>query len=221
MLKNILLKLYKLNNRKVKTIIIKIIYKIEGGEIHSETLREIFKKYRGVDVGMYTHGGCFNEFHFDRHTTIGRYCSIARTAYALNRNHPMEYKSTHAFFFNPGLKYSAKDNVEYIPLNIGNDVWIGHNAIIMPNVKEIGNGAVIAAGAVVNKDVPPYAVVVGNPSRVVRYRFSKEIIEELLEEKWWEKSMEEIFIKFNEYSGPYKKTTYVDKSESTCFKLYN
>lgn len=209
MMSNLLFKLYRINNGKIKSLIIKIIYKIEGGQFYSKTLRKIFKEYRGVDIGMYTHGGCFNEFHFDKHTTIGRYCSIAHTAYALNRNHPMEYKSTHAFFFNPSLKYSKKDNIEFIPLIIGNDVWIGHNATIMPHVKKIGDGAVIAAGAVVNKDVPPYAIVVGNPSRVVRYRFSKETIEKLLEEKWWEKSMEEIKINFNEYSAPYEKEGHI------------
>ena len=110
----------------------------------------------------------------DRHTTVGRYCSIATTVRVMNRNHPMNYKSMHAFFFNPKLKYCKDDNVEYIPLQIGNDVWIGHNAILMPHVKNIGDGAVIGAGTVVNKDIPPYAVVVGNPSRIVRYRFSKE-----------------------------------------------
>lgn len=206
---NLLFKLYRINNRKIKGLIIKIIYKIEGGEFYSKTLRKIFKEYWGVDIGMYTHGGCFNIWQFDRKTTIGKYCSIARTAYGINRNHPMECKSTHAFFFNPILKYSKKDAVEDIPLKIGNDVWIGHNSIIMPHVREIGDGAVIAAGAVVNKNVPPYAIVVGNPSRVVRYRFSKETIEKLLEEKWWEKSMEEIKINFNEYSGPYEKEGHI------------
>ena len=184
---------------------------MEGGEFYSKTAREIFKEYWDVDIGMYTHGGCFNIWQFDRKTTIGRYCSIARTAYAINRNHPMDYKSTHAFFFNPNLKYSKEDTVEDIPLKICNDVWIGHNAIIMPHVRVIGDGAVIAAGAVVNKDVPPYAIVVGNPSRVVRYRFSKETIEKLLEEKWWEKSMEEIKINFNEYSGTYEKENQIVK----------
>ena len=91
-------------------------------------------------------------------------------------------QSTHAFFFNPYFKYCTEDNLESIPLTVGNDVWIGHNAIIMPNVKSIGDGAVIAAGSVVNKDIPAYAVVVGNPARIVRYRFSKEKIEELLYE---------------------------------------
>jgi len=205
----LLFKLYGIKSAKIKSLIIKITSKIEGGEFYSKTLRKIFKEYWGVDIGMYTHGGCFNIWQFDRQTSIGRYCSIARTAYAINRNHPMEYKSTHAFFFNPILKYSKKDTVEDIPLVIGNDVWLGHNSIIMPHVRNIGDGAVVAAGAVVNKDIPPYAIVVGNPSRVVRYRFSKETIEKLLKEKWWEKSMDEIKINFKEYSGPYEKEEHI------------
>lgn len=209
MLSNLLFKLYGIKNGRIRSLIIKIVNKIEGGEYYSKTLRKIFKEYWEVDVGMYSAGGCFHEFQFDRKTTIGRYTSIAHTAYGINRNHPMEYKSTQAFFFNPIFKYSKKDNIEFIPLKIGNDVWIGHNAIIMPHVREIGDGAVIAAGAVVNKDVPPYAIAVGNPSRVVRYRFSKETIEKLLEEKWWKKSMEEIKINFNEYSGPYEKEGHI------------
>ena len=124
----------------------------------------------------------------------------------MNRNHPLEFKSMHGFFFNPHLGYCEKDVVEYISLNVGHDAWIGHNAIILPNVKEIGIGAVVAAGAVVNKDVPPYAVVVGNPARTVRFRFSPEIISNLLESKWWEKSIEEIKKSdFSSFQGKYQE----------------
>ena len=128
----------------------------------------------------------------DRETVIGRYCSIARSARVMNRNHPLEYRSTHALFFNPRFRIVDQDSIEYKSLIIGSDVWIGHNAIIMPSVEKIGHGAVVAAGAVVNKDVPPYAVVVGNPSRVVRYRFSENVIRELLESRWWLKSITEL-----------------------------
>jgi acetyltransferase-like isoleucine patch superfamily enzyme len=62
----------------------------------------------------------------------------------------------------------------------------------MPIVNKIGDGAVIGGGAIINRDVPPYAVMVGNPARIVRYRFSEEKIQELLESKWWEKSIEEL-----------------------------
>ena len=72
---------------------------------------------------------------------------------------------------------------------IGNDVWIGQNAVILPGVT-IGRHCVVAAGAVVTKDVPPYAIVGGIPARIIRYRFSDEQIARLEESKWWEKNDE-------------------------------
>ena len=167
------------------------VNRLEGGEIHSESLRDIFRRYHGVDVGAYTHGGCFEPHSFGRNTTIGRYTSIARTAFGATLDHPTQFKGMHGFFFNSNLGYT--DHVrEYTELTIGNDVWLGHNAVISSNVREIGDGAVVGAGAVVFKDVPPYAVVVGNPGRVVRYRFSPETIEELLAERWWERDIDEL-----------------------------
>ena len=74
---------------------------------------------------------------------------------------------------------------------VGNDVWIGQNATILPGV-HIGDGAVIGANAVVAKDVPPYAVVVGNPAVIKKYRFDQETIDLLLKLKWWDKDIEEI-----------------------------
>ena len=74
---------------------------------------------------------------------------------------------------------------------MGNDVWIGQNATILPGV-HIGDGAVIGANAVVAKDVPPYAVVVGNPAVIKKYRFDQETINLLLELKWWDKDIEVI-----------------------------
>lgn len=170
----------------------KYINVFDSGELYSTLLRNIFSKYYNVTIGMYTHGGCFTPYNIDRFTVIGRYCSIAQKARVINRNHPMEYKSTSALFYNPIFNIVSNDPVKDIPLSIGHDVWLGHNSIILPNVKEICTGAVIGAGAVVNKDVPPYAVVVGNPARVVKYRFGKDVIEELLKSKWWEKSIEEL-----------------------------
>jgi len=178
--------------RPLRAVLRSIAARLEGGEYHSATLRAVFERYHGVRIGLYTHGGCFLPYHVDRHTTIGRYSSFARTARIFNRDHPLERKSTHALFFNPALGYCETDTVPYTPLVVGNDVWIGHNAIIMPHVREIRDGAVIAAGAVVHTDVPPYAVVVGNPARVVRYRFPPPVIAALLEEAWWEKSPEEL-----------------------------
>ncbi|MGI5950228.1 MAG: CatB-related O-acetyltransferase [Brooklawnia sp.] len=177
--------------------------KAEGGEFRSPTLREIFRRFHGVDVGLYTHGGCFVPHQFGPNTTIGRYSSIARTAFAATLNHPMDRKSMHGYFFNPGLGYVGEER-EYAPLSIGNDVWMGHNSIVQPGVSTIGDGAVIGAGAVVSKDVPPYAVVVGNPGRVVRLRFSPQTIEELLAEKWWDKDISELERDITEYTGVFE-----------------
>lgn len=194
-----------IKNLYIKRSIINIIMKIEGGEVYSKTLRKIFKEYHNVDIGMYTFGGCFNPGQIDKHTIIGRYSSIARTAWVGNRNHPIDRKSSCALFFNPIFGFTEKDYIEYTPLTIGNDVWIGHNACVMPHVRNIGDGAIVAAGAIVNKDVPPYAIVVGNPARVVRYRFSKKVIDELLSSKWWEKTIEEIMPNIQEYQRTYEE----------------
>lgn len=165
--------------------------RLERGEIYSASLREIFRRYHGVDVGAYSHGGCFVPHQFGPNTQIGRYTSVARTAFAATLDHPTHFKGMHGFFFNSTLGYT--DHVrEYSPLEIGSDVWLGHNSVISSHVGSIGHGAVIGAGAVVFKDVPPYAVVVGNPGRVVRFRFSPETITSLLEERWWERDIGEL-----------------------------
>jgi virginiamycin A acetyltransferase len=208
---NILFKLYRYERGFLRNIIFRIILKIDGHPAYSMTLRKIFSHYHKIDIGLYSFGGCFQKNNFGAYTKVGRYCSIAMTAVVINRNHPPNYKSTHAFFFNPKLNICEQDNIDYIPLEIGHDVWLGHYSIIMPHVRKIGTGAIVAAGAVVNKDVPPYAVVVGNPARVVRYRFSPETIEKLLESKWWAKSIEEI--KNNElddYIRPYEYNSVED-----------
>jgi acetyltransferase-like isoleucine patch superfamily enzyme len=198
----ILFKLYGIDRQNVRRFIIWLVRKTEKGDCYSKTLRDIFRYYHKVDIGMYTHGGCFREWAVDPETTIGRYCSIAAGVRILTENHPMDFQSTHGFFFNPKLTYAKNNLVRRTPLTIENDVWIGYNAIIMPNVSRIGNGAVIAAGSVVNKNVPPYAVVVGNPARVVRFRFSPETIVTLQASRWWEKPIQEIVPEFQNFQRP-------------------
>lgn len=201
-LSDILYKLYGIDNNRVRALLRSIIYRVEKGEIYSHTLRRIFEHYYDVEVGLYTHGGCFVPFQVDRFTSIGRYCGIASPIRSMNRDHPLSFPSTHAFFFNPVLGYCRKNPVDYIPLTIGNDVWIGHNAIILPSVTEIGNGAVIGAGSIVNKNVPPYAVVTGHPARIVRYRFPEKLISKLLLSRWWEKSIDELKPQIHEFMKP-------------------
>lgn len=195
--------LYGRDRRIARRLAVKLAIEREGGEFLSPSLREIFRRFHGVDVGLYTHGGCFVPHAFGRNTTIGRYSSIAKSAFAATLNHPMDRKSMHGFFFNPNLGY-CNDEREYSPLSIGSDVWLGHNSVIMPSVERIGDGAVIGAGAVVFKDIPPYAVVVGNPGRVVRYRFSPDAIEQLLKERWWERDIDDVAGDIGNYTRPYQ-----------------
>jgi len=199
--------------RTISGFIRYLVLKLEGDDVYSITIRRIFAQYHNLHIGMYSHGSCFEKGNFHPCTTVGRYCSIAANVKVFNRNHPMNYKSLHAFFFNPSLKYSKQNLLNHTPLKIGNDVWLGDSVKIMPNVTEIGDGAVIGAGCVITKNIPPYAIVVGYPARIVRYRFPKEVIESLLEEKWWEKDMEEIKPFLHEYQQNYEKLYFQKKED--------
>jgi len=193
---------YRCARPRVRRYLRRLVLRLEGGECFSLTIRRIFLAVHGVEVGLYTHGGCFAPERMQPGTRIGRYSSIAESAMVFGRNHPMNLRSSHAFFFNPRLGVVDRDVIPYHGLTIGNDVWLGHNAIIMPAVSSIGDGAVIGAGAVVHKDIPPYAVVTGNPARVVRYRFSVRTIRELLATRWWEYSITELRPRLAEFQRP-------------------
>ncbi|MFQ3887107.1 MAG: CatB-related O-acetyltransferase [Rickettsia conorii subsp. raoultii] len=100
-------------------------------------------------------------------------------------NHPMDGFSTYPFFiFENWNNYTPSPDKRRDTV-IGNDVWFGTNSTILPGVN-IGDEAIIGACSVVAKDVPPYSIVIGNPTKIVRYRFPDEIVEQLLEIKWWD-----------------------------------
>ena len=130
-----------------------------------------------------------------KNCTIGKFCSIAPNVKAGFGIHPTQYISTSPVFYsenNPfGFCIDKKFFKEYKSIQIGNDVWIGMNAIILDGVK-IGNGSIIGAGAVVTKDVPDYAIVGGVPAKIIKYRFSQKKIEQLKKLQWWDKSDVEI-----------------------------
>jgi acetyltransferase-like isoleucine patch superfamily enzyme len=121
--------------------------------------------------------------------SIGNYCQIGAYVAIHGTNHPITYPSNYINYrlFNGELsKYKTSK-----PVTVGNDVWIGHAVIILGGVN-IGDGAIIGAGSVVTKDVEPYSIVGGNPARLIRKRFDDNIIKELQELKWWDKTPEEL-----------------------------
>lgn len=125
-------------------------------------------------------------------TTIGRYCSIAPNCDIGGVEHPTGWVTTHPFAWGrlpldhwPAMRQARKSRHECLaPVAIGHDVWIGAGAFIR-NGLSLGTGAIIGARAVVTRDVPPYAIVAGNPGRIIRHRFSPEIIRRLLASQWW------------------------------------
>lgn len=154
----------------------------------SETWRRIFYNYYGVTVGEFSYGPGLQPGLFSSGTTVGAYCSIASGVQVLRRNHPADWVSQHPLFFNRVVGLLNRDAIHSLaenPIQIGNDVWLGLNAIICPGCRSIGDGAIAAAGAVVTKDVPAFTIVGGNPARPIRKRFAPEVEEAVAASQWW------------------------------------
>jgi len=133
---------------------------------------------------------------------IGKYCSISNGVITVEGKHPLDRLSTSPVFYSVnkqcGMTYVTKN--KFVEVDNGkrtiieNDVWIGENVIIKAGVK-IGTGSIVAMGAVVTKNVEPYSIVAGVPARTIKKRFDEDIIDYLLETKWWEQS--DLWIKNN------------------------
>lgn len=148
-------------------------------------------------VGAFTY---FNGSADVFHAVIGRYCSIAPDVVIGPGEHPLDHLSTHPFAVGGGgnrfkkikayrdIRVTGISAAKHQPTIIGSDVWIGTRAYIAQGVT-LGHGCVIAAGAVVTKDVPPYTIVGGVPARIIRRRFSESLVQRLMGLTWWEYSM--------------------------------
>jgi len=176
---------------------------IEGGEFYSLTLRKILRHYHSVEVGDYSYGGCMKPGLW-RNVTVGRYASVARNVQVIIRNHPLEWLSPHPFFYDPQCGWVSEDNLPRGRLEIGHDAWLGLNSIITTGCHRIGIGAVVGAGAVVTKDVPDFAIVGGNPARILRYRFPEDLRQQILESRWWERSIDECARSLDEMTKPFE-----------------
>lgn len=168
---------------------------------HNPEIKAYNQVINGIEIGKYSYGYLKHCSNLGILKGIGAFTSINETATIGILNHPMDFITTHPILYVEN-SLTGRDlrgplingNIEPIDILsidknnriiIGNDVWIGANTVILPGVK-IGNGAVIGAGAVVTKDVPDYAVVVGVPAKVLKYRFSHQQIEILNKVRWWD-----------------------------------
>ena len=165
-------------------------------------------KLRGVNltgivkIGRFTSlwgpGIEVNSHHYE--VEIGNFCSVARNTSIYEYNHPTDRVSSY-FMMQNVFGLSLSDCIESKgAVKIGNDVWIGVNSVILSGV-EIGNGSVIAAGSVVTRNVPPYAIVAGVPAKILRFRFPPNVIEEFSDIKWWDWPINKILRNQSFFSG--------------------
>lgn len=183
----------------VENMICSFLSKVDVMRYYEEYVREEHqKKYQTVNtsVGVFSYGVPYiTYFGNDSNLYIGKYCSIARNVtIMLGGDHQPQWCTTYPFndMFTgmfPEIKNNPSSKGDVV---IGNDVWIADGAKIMSGVT-IGDGAVICANALVNKDVAPYTMVAGIPAKPTRKRFSDEIIEKLQEIKWWDWDYEDVY----------------------------
>lgn len=195
-------------DKKIKDKIKKIIFGtnqnsstsnlISGKDLFYTKDQFIAKKYI---IGDYTYGSPYVVFeHPESNLHIGKYCSIApEVTIFLGGNHRTDWVSTYPFNSIPTNDFSKFKHLKGHPstkgdVKIGNDVWIGHKSIILSGIT-IGDGAVIATGAVIVKDVGAYEIWGGNPAKLIKKRFSEEQIKALLKIKWWD--WEDVKVKEN------------------------
>jgi len=158
--------------------------------------------------GDYAYTG---QFCFVQNARIGKFANIAAAVRIGPTDHPYERASLHHFTYRPQM-YGFADGEDTAFFEhrlsrittIGHDTWIGHGAVIMPEVT-IGNGAIVGSGAVVTKDIPAYAIAVGVPAKIVKYRFEPEVITALEEIQWWNWEPELLRERLEDFRGPIER----------------
>lgn len=154
-------------------------------------LKRVLSKFKKMPykIGTGTYGInplLIKSFRHDDNLIVGKYCSIAgNVTFILSGEHNYKHVSTYPFFDQNNHSNTYRDTFTKGTVVIGNDVWIGYGTTILSGVT-VGDGAVIGAGSIITKDIPPYAIVAGNPFKVLKYRFTDQEINELLSIRWWE-----------------------------------
>jgi virginiamycin A acetyltransferase len=196
--------------RLLRVPAVRVICMIEGGQMWSRTFRELMAEHCGVEIGDYSYGPCLWPGGLPHGTRVGNYCSLADEITVFRRNHPTERRSQHPFFFNRALGLLSHDSIPGEadnPLVIGHDVWIGHGVTVTPGCKRIGDGAIVAAKALLSSDVPPLAVVGGVPARVIRWRFAPSVQRAWLQSRWWLESIESLAPRVDSFLAPLETET--------------
>lgn len=150
---------------------------------------------------------------------IGRFCSISNDCCIGHEKHthPVDWVSSHSFQYSKDTPFEY--NPTFIPARLGHDIWIGTNVTIMEGVK-IGTGAVVATNSLVTKDVPPYAIVGGNPAKIIKYRFPEEVIQGLLASEWWDYPIEVLkTLPLNQPPQFLKELATIPKQQATYQKI--
>lgn len=159
---------------------------IKGSHIHPTSKLESGTSFYASTMGRHSFCGYDCDVYC---ADIGSFTSIANGVVLGGGRHPMEWVGMSPVFYkgrdSVKAKFSTHARQPAARVVIGHDVWIGRSAIVLPGVR-IGDGAVVGAGAVVTKDVAPYAIVAGNPARLIRFRFDATTVDRLQAVRWWD-----------------------------------
>ena len=178
----------------MKKIIQKFIYKLvkSSFRLRQRNIINDLILQKQLIIGNHTYGINNLDIHTykgsESKIIIGKYCSLSKNITVITGgNHPLEWISTYPFRANWDMSGKYEDGMPYSngDIIIGNDVWIGHGVKIMSGVN-IGTGAVIASNSLVTKNVLPYTIVGGVPSKPIKKRFDDDTIKDLLDSKWWD-----------------------------------
>lgn len=189
-------------SERLATFALRRMYLAEGGPEFSLTARDVMREAFNLKIGDYSRNGCFEARAFPQFTTIGRYCSIAKGVRAISQNHPVDGLSSHSLFYNKKHGFGAGyEPLDYEPLTLEHDVWIGRGVVLLPGCTRVATGAVIGAGSVVTKPVQAFTIVGGNPAKPIRDRYAEGLRDRVEQSRWWLRPASELLAFADVFSG--------------------